>query len=61
MFLVVFRILDKTGCLLFMAIGLLGYSVRFVVFAVIENAWIVLPFEVLQGMTVFRAVSMNAL
>ncbi|KAL4228571.1 hypothetical protein ACF0H5_011621 [Mactra antiquata] len=51
MFLFVFRILEKTGCLLFMAFGLLGYTVRFIVFAVIDNAWIVLPFEILQGFT----------
>ncbi|WAR04713.1 MFSD6-like protein, partial [Mya arenaria] len=49
MFLVVFRILERTGCFLFMGLGLLGYTVRFIAFATIENPWIVLPFEVLQG------------
>ena len=49
MFFLVFRILEKTGCVLFMVIGFFGYSVRFVVFAVMENPWVVLPFEVLQG------------
>ncbi|WAR04669.1 hypothetical protein MAR_020038, partial [Mya arenaria] len=48
MFLVVFRILERTGCFLFMGLGLLGYTVRFIAFATIENPWIVLPFEVLQ-------------
>lgn len=51
MFFFVFRILEKTGYLVLMVIGLLGYSVRFVVFAVIDNPWIVLPFEILQGFT----------
>lgn len=51
MFFFVFRILERTGHLVLMIIGLLGYSLRFVVFAVIENPWIVLPFEVLQGIT----------
>ena len=49
MFFFVFKILEKTGCLLFMALGFFGYSIRFVVFAVMENPWIVMPFEVLQG------------
>lgn len=49
MFLVVFRIIERTGCLSFMVTGLLGYAIRFIVFAVIQNPWIVLPFEVLQG------------
>ena len=49
MFLFVFRILEKTGCLVFMAIGLLGYTVRFIVFGVMQNPWFVLPFEILQG------------
>lgn len=49
MFLLVFRILEKTGCLVFMVLGLLGYSIRFIVFAVIDNPWLVLPFEILQG------------
>ncbi|KAH3868725.1 major facilitator superfamily domain-containing protein 6-A-like [Dreissena polymorpha] len=51
MFLVVFRILQRTGCLPFMTVGLLGYAVRFVVFASIDNPWVVLPFEILQGFT----------
>lgn len=49
MFFLVFRILDKTGCLWFMVVGYFGYSVRFIVFAAMENPWIVLPFEILQG------------
>ena len=32
-----------------MYIGLLGYSVRFVVYASVRNPWTVLPVETLQG------------
>jgi len=32
-----------------MYIGLLGYSIRFVVYASIRNPWTVLPVETLQG------------
>ena len=49
MFYLVFKILKKTGCLVFMVIGFTGYSIRFLVFGLMENPWIVLPFEVLQG------------
>lgn len=51
MFFLVFRILEKTGCLLFMVVGYFGYTVRFVIFPLMENPWIVLPFEILQGFT----------
>ena len=49
MFYLVFRILKTTGCLMFMVIGFFGYSIRFLVFGFMENPWILLPFEVLQG------------
>ena len=49
MFFFVFPILEKTGCLLFMVVGFFGYTIRFCVVAVMENPWILLPFEVLQG------------
>ena len=32
-----------------MVLGILGYVIRFSVFALIENPWLVLPMEVLQG------------
>jgi hypothetical protein len=32
-----------------MYIGLLGYAIRFVVYAAITNPWTVLPTEILQG------------
>ena len=49
MFYLVFRILKKTGCIIFMVIGFTGYSIRFLAFGFMENPWVLLPFEVLQG------------
>ena len=33
-----------------MYLGLMGYALRFAGYAVITNPWLVVPFEVLQGM-----------
>lgn len=39
-----------------MYIGLLGYAIRFVVYASIRNPWTVLPVEALQGLLSFLPV-----
>ncbi|KAK3105063.1 hypothetical protein FSP39_016477 [Pinctada imbricata] len=51
MFFVIFLIFKRISYATFMALGILGYIARFVVFAVIDNPWWVLPVEVLQGFT----------
>ena len=48
-FSLAFVIRDLIGTFNFMAIGILGYVIRFSVFALIENPWLILPMEVLQG------------
>jgi len=39
-----------------MYIGLLGYAIRFVVYASIRNPWTVLPVETLQGSLLYVSV-----
>ena len=49
MFFLVGKIIKVCGHMAIMYAGLLGYSLRFCVYAVIKNPWWVLPAEILQG------------
>jgi len=42
-----------------MYIGLLGYAIRFVVYASIRNPWTVLPVETLQGPLLYLSVCLH--
>ena len=49
MFFLVGKVIKLIGHIGIMYAGLVGYSVRFCIYAVITNPWWVLPAEVLQG------------
>ncbi|KAK3596408.1 hypothetical protein CHS0354_019009 [Potamilus streckersoni] len=49
MFFLVFIILKFLSPFTFMILGLLGFCVRFSIFATMSNPWLILPTEVLQG------------
>ena len=51
-YFVVYYFIGLVGHAGIMYIGLVGYAVRFVVYASIRNPWTVLPVEVLQGPSV---------
>ncbi|KAK2166338.1 hypothetical protein LSH36_40g20006 [Paralvinella palmiformis] len=51
MFFLVGKVIKLLGYIGIMYLGLLGYTVRFCIYAVIRNPWWVLPAEVLQGIT----------
>lgn len=50
-FFFIFPVIRRVGVFPFMVLGILGYIVRFCVFAYIDNPWMILPVEVLQGFT----------
>ncbi|KAL3836881.1 hypothetical protein ACJMK2_022288 [Sinanodonta woodiana] len=49
MFFLMFFILKFISPLTFMVLGLLGFCVRFSIFASMTNPWLILPTEILQG------------
>ncbi|KAK2161384.1 hypothetical protein LSH36_117g01041 [Paralvinella palmiformis] len=51
MFFLVGKVIKLLGHIGIMYLGLLGYTVRFCIYAVIRNPWWVLPAEILQGIT----------
>ena len=48
-FFFVDHVIRRVGHMGIMYIGLLGYAVRFLVYASITNPWLVLPADALQG------------
>ena len=50
-FFFIFPVIRRVGVFPFMVLGIIGYIARFCVFAYIDNPWLILPVEVLQGFT----------
>lgn len=48
-FFFIFPVIRRVGVFPFMVLGIIGYIARFCVFAYIDNPWLILPVEVLQG------------
>ncbi|KAK3582988.1 hypothetical protein CHS0354_027113 [Potamilus streckersoni] len=51
MFFLVFFILKHLSPVTFMVLGLIGYCIRFSVFAAMTDPWLIIPTEILQGFT----------
>ncbi|KAL5011089.1 hypothetical protein ScPMuIL_013394 [Solemya velum] len=50
-FFMIFGLIRRVGHVNIIFFGLFGYIVRFCAFAAIDNPWLVVPFEILQGFT----------